>query len=575
MWQLPVQWLFGSWGIEDRKGTNKMLMTLVTWFYAGLTCFLLGIGIDAFTDKCLNYRLKKEDSIFWAGLVTATVYAQFFSIFYKVGMLANLVLVILCLAICIIRNKQIKNIVISWKNHTNKAGMIIVFVLIILWSYYTSRGYMHIDSDLYHAQSIRWIEEYGVVPGLGNLHERFAYNSSFFAVSALYSMKFILKDSMHTMSGFFALLLSVTSLDIVKSWKRKKFELSDYARIGAIYYLTTIVDEVVSPASDYAIMCVIFLIVIKWLDCLEEQKAGRIENVPYALLCVLCVYAITLKLTAGLILILLIKPAYMLIKKKAWKSIFIYFAMGVIVAIPWFARTVIISGWLIYPFPTLDLFQVDWKMNGELIALDAAQIKAWGRALYNVTLLDTSIREWFPNWFKITLSSTEKLLILGNIISCFSFVIMTIWNLLKRKLELLDDILVICSVVASYLFWQISAPLMRYGYAYVLLLDFLLAGWVINRISKTKMIYYLIVLFGIYKVFALGEEISKTYFFKECYIYQEDYGVFEMEAYEIEGYTFYVPVEGALQGYDYFPSSPVKADITLRGKGLEDGFRKR
>lgn len=62
---------------------------------------------------------------------------------------------------------------------------------------------MHYDSDLYHAQSIRWIEEYGVVPGLGNLHERFAYNSSFFALSALFSMKFLCGTSMHTMSGFF------------------------------------------------------------------------------------------------------------------------------------------------------------------------------------------------------------------------------------------------------------------------------------------------------------------------------------------------------------------------------------
>lgn len=552
-----------------------MLMTLVTWFYAGITCFLLGIAADAFTDKYLNYRFKKIDSIFWAGLVLATVYAQYFSIFYKVGMLANLVLVIISLTICIFRHKQIKNILQSWKDDTHKGEKFIIFILILLWAYYTSRGYMHIDSDLYHAQSIRWIEEYGVVPGLGNLHERFAYNSSFFAVSALYSMKFILKDSMHTMSGFFALLLSITALDIWKSWKFKQFGMSDFARIAAIYYLTTIIDEVVSPASDYAIMCVIFLIVIKWLDCLKEQKVGQSNVVPYAILCVLGVYAVTLKLTAGLILILLIKPAYMLIKKKSWKEISIYLAIGGIVAIPWFARTVIISGWLIYPFPALDLFCADWKMNGDLAALDAAQIKAWGRALYNVTLLDTSLKEWFPNWFETTLSFTEKILIMGNIISCFIFVIMAIWNLLKRKRELLDDTLVIGAVIASYLFWQISAPLMRYGYAYVLLVDFLLAGWIINRILKTKIIYYLILLFGIYKVFALGEEISKTYFFKECYIYQEDYGVFEMEAYEIEGYTFYVPVEGALQGYDYFPSSPVKADITLRGKGLEDGFRKR
>lgn len=38
----------------------------------------------------------------------------------------------------------------------------------------------HHNTDLYHVQSIRWIEEYGIAPGLGNLHYHLAYNSAFF-----------------------------------------------------------------------------------------------------------------------------------------------------------------------------------------------------------------------------------------------------------------------------------------------------------------------------------------------------------------------------------------------------------
>jgi hypothetical protein len=36
------------------------------------------------------------------------------------------------------------------------------------------------DSGLYHLQSIRWDNTYPIVPGLGNLHERLAFNQSFF-----------------------------------------------------------------------------------------------------------------------------------------------------------------------------------------------------------------------------------------------------------------------------------------------------------------------------------------------------------------------------------------------------------
>ncbi len=548
-----------------------MLMTIITWLYAGTTVLLLGFGLDAFTDKVLHYRIKNPDSMLMAGVIAATVYAQIFSLFYRVSLAANLVMLLICTGIFLCRFQRIIQTVRQWKNETHKSTKILIAVLFLLWAYFTSRGFIHIDSDLYHAQSIRWIEEYGVVPGLGNLHERFAYNSSVFALSALFSMKFILGESMHTISGLFALLLSITALDITKSWKRRKFTLPDYARCAAIYYLTTIVDDVVSPASDYAIMCMVFWIVIKWLDCLEEKRSEDIA--PYALLCVAGVYALTLKLTAGLILILVIKPAYMLIKQKKWKDTCVYLILGLITAIPWFARTVVISGWLLYPFPALDLFQVDWKMNADLIAVDAAQITAWGRALYNITLLDTPVVEWIGNWFSTTLFGTEQLLILGNVVCVFLYIIILITTLIKRRWNNLDYVLVLGAVLSSYLFWQFSAPLMRYGYAYVLLLDFLTAGWLIKHIGKEKLIYYVILLFGVYKVFMLGEEISKTYFFKECYIYQQDYGVYEMEPYEIDGVTFYKPVSGALHGYEYFPSSPTQASIELRGDGLEDGFR--
>lgn len=433
---------------------------------------------------------------------------------------------------------------------------------------------MHYDSDLYHAQSIRWIEEYGVVPGLGNLHERFAYNSSFFALSALFSMKFLCGTSMHTMSGFFALVLCITALDITKSWKNKKFLLTDYARVGLIYYLITIMDEVVSPASDYSIMCVIFFIVIKWLDLLEGDE----KNVtPYALLCVLGVYALTIKLTAGLIILLVMKPLYHLLKEKKVKDIALYLLMGLIVAIPWFARTVIISGWLLYPFSALDLFNFDWEMNAAVIELDAAQITTWGRALYNASLVDLPITQWFPNWFSTTLSGTEKGLVLGCLLALIIYLVDLVITICKKRKESFDTLLVVGCILLSYLFWQFSAPLIRYGYAYVLLLDFLVLGQVLHRLGWNKLqnlVYLALLLYGIYKMYAIGQYIYDTRLV-QTYVKQADYGTYEMKSYDVQGNVFYYPISGDRVGYDYFPAAPTEVNIDLRGDSLEDGFRMR
>ena len=549
-----------------------MLSILLNWFYIGITVFCLGSGFSALSGRLFGYRLKRLDSILMAGLIIATVYAQVFSLFAGVGLWANVIMVVVCGVIGILCGKSIRQQVSEgWK--TRGTGKLLLFGgLVLIWAYFTSRGYIHIDTDLYHAQSIRWLEEYGVVPGLGNLHERFAYNSSFFAVSALYSMKFLLGRSMHAVNGFMALLLTFTVLDIAGSWKRRKFVLSDYARVAAIYYLTTIVDEVVSPATDYFIMCMVFFIVIKWLDLLAQKEDPGV--VPYGLLCVAGVYALTIKLTAGLILLLLIKPAYMLLKKKQWRDILLYLGMGLLVAVPWFARTVVISGWLVYPLPSLDLFSFDWEMNAELIAVDAAQISAWGRALYNVALLDTPITVWIPNWFRTTLSGTEKLLILGCA-ACILFYLAGLVRILwKKRWEQLDVALVVGTVICSYLFWQISAPLMRYGYAYVLLVVFLTVGSLVERVGGGKLVYYALLMYGVYKVFTLGEYVAGNYLVNN-YIWQEEYGTYEMESYEVDGVTFYKPVMGALQGYEPFPASPTEAEITLRGETIREGFRRK
>lgn len=551
-----------------------MLAVLCNWVYVTFVSLGLGVGVSELSNKMFGYRIKRIDSLLMAGLAIATVYAQVFSLFAGVGMMANIVLFVCCILVYIFQGKNLKHCHFTSEERIKPEIIIVVAILVLFWAYFTSRGYMHYDSDLYHAQSIRWIEEYGVVPGLGNLHERFAYNSSFFALSALFSMKFLCGTSMHTMSGFFALVLSITALDIAKSWKIKKFLLADYARVGLIYYLITIMDEVVSPASDYSIMCVIFFIVIKWLDLLEANEKN---TAPYALLCVLGVYALTLKLTAGLIILLVIKPLYHLIKEKKVKDILIYLFTGLIMSIPWFVRTVIISGWLLYPFPALDLFEFDWEMNATGIELDAAQITTWGRALYDASLVELPITQWFPNWFKTTLSGTEKGLVLGCLMCLIIYLFDFMMAVCKKRREQFDTLLVIGCILLSYSFWQCSAPLIRYGYAYVLLLDFLMLGQVLHRLGWNKMqniVYFMLLLYGVYKVYAIGQYIYDTRLV-QTYVKQADYGTYEMKSYNVGEYVFYYPASGDRSGYEFFPASTVKMDIELRGEGLEDGFRLR
>ena len=558
-----------------------MLSNMGNWFYVIITTFCIGYAFSQLVKKVLSLTFRRADSILMTGLVIATVYAEIWSLFGGVGLAANGVLVVLCMAIVLRWHKELQKDLSSICARISITRWVVIAGLFLLWSYFASRGYMAYDSDLYHGQSIRWIEEYGVVKGLGNLHERFAYNSSFFALSALYSMKFMLGQSLHTLNGYWAFLLSVTTLDIAESWKRRKMILSDYARVAAIYYLTTICDEVVAPTSDFAIMCMIFWIVIKWLDMLEREKeyndVSETEGngiAPYALLCVAGVYALTLKLTAGLILLLLLKPAYLLIREKRGKEIVIYLLLGVLVAVPWFARTVLISGYLVYPLETLDLFSFDWKMHPQVVAVDAANIETWARGLYQTALVDVPITQWMPNWFRTQLTGTEKLLILADVAGILLTFCYAISVFVKKNWQKLDYLLVMVTVLSSYLFWQFSAPMVRYGYAYILFGAALPFGYLMMAIGKDRIWYAGLLLYGIYKLWMVGDyawEMRTDGY----YVRQEEYGIYELEPYEVEGITFYYNPNGDRTGYAPFPAGPSQANITLRGEGLQDGFRFR
>jgi hypothetical protein len=554
-----------------------MVLVLFNWIYILLVSFCLGFLLKKFVCEVLRYNVGDIDVLLFAGLAIATIYAQVFSLFYKVGLVANIVVFLVSVTTLLIWHGEILGFLKSNVRCMRTGRKILTAILIIIWAYCTSRGNIHYDSDLYHAQAIRWIEEYGVVKGLGNIHVRFAYNSSFFALQALYSMKFLVGKSLHTVNGFIALLLSLEVANLVDIPKKKRINISDFARLGAFFYLTLIYDDVVSPATDYTIMCIVFYIVIKWLVLLEKKEKSY---VPYSLICVACVYAVSVKLTAGVILILLIKSACMLVRGKHWKEIAIFILMGVITIAPWFARNIVISGYLIYPYPSIDIFNVDWKIPEGVAAYDAAEIKAWGRGLFDSTLVTLKIYEWFPQWFSQTLDIIPKLAIILDIACIFVLVVLVVITFAK-KLKIWDELLVLCAVAASYIFWQIQAPLLRYGYAYVILTIVVTAGILWDKIlvrnckyvlAFTKILSSLIIILVALKTVSLIRYMY-TNIWQPYYIIQKPYNEYELDSYEVNGVTFYYSVDGDRVGYDKFPSIPTKVDIVFRGSDITEGFK--
>ena len=559
-----------------------MLSVIVIWLYIGITTFIIGYGVLRVITRHLPYCTLNADAYFMCGLVSVTVYAQ---------------LCVLCALIILVNRKAfaetVRLMVFSTEETFSRFVFGAVLVLFLIFAYGASRGMIHYDTGLYHAQSIRWIEEYGAVRGLGNLHCRLAYNSSSFALSALYSMAFLGGPSFHCAAGWLSFLLAVVCLSIGKSLRAGRIRTSDFARVMCVYYLVNIFDEMISPASDYFMVLVAFYIVIRWLDLSER---GEKTILPYALLCVLGVFLMTVKLSAALILLLTVYPACRLTGEKRWGETGAYLGLGILTALPFFIRNVVISGWLVYPFTQIDLFDVVWKIPRGLADYDAREIQVWGRGYTDVAQFDMPVREWLPGWFG-TLAGSDKVFVLAAVAAVavlLAEAAYLIWRKHKEyRASLTDSVarervmspalfLAQATVAASFLFWLCTSPLIRYGCVWVYLtaavvfgglyeavMRFADGGW---RMASGRTVSALIVLLLIYKGAALAREIAGSYV-NDYWLVQKDYDNYETRPYEIAGVTFYCPIAGDQVGYSSFPSSPSEAGIGFLGEGISDGFR--
>ena len=553
-----------------------MLSVCLVFLYVLLSAYLIGFFVLSVIRHIYGGFCVKADGCIMAGLVTVTVYAQFFSLFYKVGLAANLLLTAACVVIAAVFRRQLKEEILRQYGDLGRGRRIFYFLLFLLMAYGTSRGIIHYDTGLYHAQSIRWIEEYGLVKGLGNLHCRLAYNSSSFALSALYSFGFLGGQSYHCMAGFFALVLAKVCSEIGGAWHRRKLLLADFARLMGIYYLLIIFDEMVSPASDYFMVLTVFYMVIRYLELVEKQEKSWI---PYGLLALLCVFTVSVKLSAALIVLFAIKPAVMLLKEKNGKGIAGFIGMGLLIIAPFLIRNVWISGWLVYPFTAVDIFPVDWKIPGEIAAYDAKEIQVWGRGMYDVAEYEKKAEEWLPAWFQ-SQSAVDKLFILAGTAAVPAAAAALAAALVKRNAMQRDIMLAALAVDISFLFWLFSAPLIRYGCVYVWLAAPVtfggLALWLVENRGIGRMfwrlVYAAVFFVACYKAVMFGKETAAGYS-PEYFIRQKDYENFEAQSYEVEGVIFYYSAEGDRMGYEAFPSSPARAAMELRGSGIEDGFR--
>ncbi len=582
-----------------------MLSVLLDWLIIAITSYTVGYGFLRLMSICIGREVSagKNANVLrlLIGFMLTNVYAEIWSIFSPVNMWAVYILVFITLVIAYMCKQDMAETVNISK--APKPAVIASVAVILLMAYGSSRGYMHYDTTLYHASAIRWIEEYGVVPGLANLQSRYGYNSAEFAHNALYSFKWYTGRSLHCTTGFLAMVSAHLLYDKELFTGRRTIQSVDFVRIGLLYYLGVLFAQMVSPASDYVANLLIFDILILMLGRVKDRTLPADH---YVLISLLAIYGITVKVSlAPMVLICLIPFVYYIIKKDV-RSILFCIVSGLVIAMPYFIRGYILSGWILYPSTLIKLGNPDWQVPIGEAQYDAKEISMWGRGITDATKWsEVTLTNWIPSWFA-ALDTVEKVLITAVITSTVVLVAIEIRLGLSKnrgglqRNNILLELPIAWIMLLGVVTWFVGAPLVRYGLGFVLSFPLLVVGILYELVFREVRIaginkdrtgsdrsspgerkeivgraLFLIIagVMVLIKVKGLVVDIAGS-LDRDCLIWQQDYEDPEAFTYEVNGVTIYVAKNGGGMGYNKFPSSiEVKDNIELRGSELKDGFR--
>ena len=582
-----------------------MLSVLLDWLIIAITSYTVGYGFLRLMSICIGREVSagKNANVLrlLIGFMLTNVYAEIWSIFLPVNMWAVYILVFITLVIAYMCKQDMAETVNISK--APKPAVIASVAVILLMAYGSSRGYMHYDTTLYHASAIRWIEEYGVVPGLANLQSRYGYNSAEFAHNALYSFKWYTGRSLHCTTGFLAMVSAHLLYDKELFTGKRTIQSVDFVRIGLLYYLGVLFAQMVSPASDYVANLLIFDILILMLGRVKDRT---LPADYYVLLSLLAIYGITVKVSlAPMVLICLIPFVYYIIKKDV-RSILFCIVSGLVIAMPYFIRGYILSGWILYPSTLIKLGNPDWQVPIGEAQYDAKEISMWGRGITDATKWsEVTLTNWIPSWFA-ALDTVEKALITAVIASTVVLVAIEIRLGLSKnrrglqRYNILLELPIAWIMLLGVVTWFVGAPLVRYGLGFILSFPLLVVGILyelvfrevrivginkdrtdsdrsspVERKEIVGRVLFLIIagVMVLMKVRGLVVDIAES-LDRDCLIWQQDYEDPEAFTYEVNGVTIYVAKNGGGMGYNKFPSSiEVKDNIELRGSELKDGFR--
>src|SRR5258706_850682 len=457
---------------------SAMISVLLAW--SGLCFIFLGLGL--LIRRSFALIVRGAESILtslWIGWASAICFLQLWHFKFKIDWRVLAILTVGSTAGLLWNRKDLWHTITKKSPPEVRFGFVLATTAVAIWLANRAIGpALNADSGLYHFTSVRWATSYPIVPGLGNLHYRLAFNSSYFLYVASLDIGAWAHESHHLANGFLLLvLLTQIVLSVVKLVDRVE-RLKVY-NIFDIVLLPSVLKEalgtnVSSPSPDLAVFVLGVVVSHQLLVLLANSHYSRRES-GYAVFWItaLAAVGITVKLSflilgsATSLLAVIVwfvrgRSEYRTDDKRAltWAAIFV-----AAVLVPWMTRGVILSGYIAYPAVT-GSFPVEWRIPDSAVVEVAQDTRAWARQPGGYTDPKKVLSDWgwlAPWAYRVSISHFDVVI---PLLLAFAGCIFTIFYRNAKNSEAKFTRVqwsFLLPSLASLVFWFLVAPDPRFS----------------------------------------------------------------------------------------------------------------
>lgn len=456
-----------------------MIAILFSWVIISFILLSAGnIFIALYNKICKQNEKYNAVETYILGLCFICIPLQFSSLFLPTDFKVLLSYLTICLIYWVFNSNKLLKYFDKFRYKLKKRTFkqIITLIIIILAVAINSLwGSSIFDAANYHQQEIRWFEEYAIVPGLGNLEDRFGFNSNYLLISAIFSFRKLFGEPLYLLQSSLAIFIIIWLTNQIMKSTDKVIGIA--MTILSLLFFFLVGRDLADSSTDIIPNLCLFYFILKFTlypNVLFRNKLF-IFIIPLSL--------VTFKLSVLPLCIFSIFIYFISIKRKQLRIVIFFSAFTLLISGLWLVRNVLISGYLVYPIYEIDFFSPDWKMPEETAKLQRYIIGGYAKFVFSESLVI-----WTRYRYLIAYA---KFIIIENIINLtlFFFTIVTIiylcFNTLIRKRELYKTWYLLLITLFLYLvYWFTSAP--DYRFIYGLMTGLIFLGIVYTQSQNNK-----------------------------------------------------------------------------------------